>query len=97
MSRKVILVTGASGGLGLAASILFAKSGHKVYATVRSLDRADQLRKASDELDISILEQDVRSTESVSKSIAQVLQEVGHIDVLVCNAGKGFIRSIEQG
>lgn len=96
MNKKVILVTGASGGLGLAAAVLFAKTGHKVYATVRALDRADKLREASNGLDVSIIEQDVRNSESVSSSVAELLKKEGHIDVVVCNAGKGFIRTIEQ-
>lgn len=96
MNKKVVLVTGASGGLGLATSVLFAKTGHKVYATVRSMDRADKLREASDGLDIHIIEQDVGSSESVINSTTQLLEKEGRIDVLVCNAGKGFIRSIEQ-
>jgi len=96
MNKKVILVTGASGGLGLATAVLFAKAGHRVYATVRSLDRADKLRESSNGLDVSIIEQDVRNSESVSSSIAELLKREGHIDVVVCNAGKGFIRTIEQ-
>lgn len=96
MQKKVTLITGASGGLGLAATVALAKSGHKVYASVRTMERASKLLSASKGLDVSIIELDVNDNDSVSTAITEVLNKEGHIDILVCNAGKGFIRSIEQ-
>jgi NAD(P)-dependent dehydrogenase (short-subunit alcohol dehydrogenase family) len=93
-----VLITGCSSGIGLATALTFARSGHKVYATMRNLDRATALRQGvgAEKLPVSILQMDVDSDESVATTIAQVQSREGALDVLVNNAGIERTGSIEE-
>ena len=93
-----VLVTGCSSGIGLETALTFARSGHKVYATMRNLDRAAALRKRveKEKLPVAIVEMDVDSDGSVTTAIAKIQFQDGPIDVLVNNAGIERSGSIEQ-
>src|SRR5450432_706906 len=95
---KSVIITGANRGIGLDAAIAFAGAGYKVFATMRNPEKADALRKKIKEesLNISVSAMDVNSDESVSRSINSIIQENGHIDVLVNNAGIERHGSIEE-
>ena len=96
--RKRILVTGASGGLGLHLSLVLARRGHAVTATMRNLDKQEALKSAAEaeKLDIRILKLDVEDAGSIEACIGEMVQACGGIDVLVNNAGAGFVRTTEQ-
>lgn len=96
--KKVVLITGTSTGLGLKTSILLAKQGHQVYATMRNLDKKDQLLKeaADNEVEINLLRLDVQDTASIKKAVAAIIDKEGCLDVLINNAGAGFARNTEQ-
>jgi NAD(P)-dependent dehydrogenase (short-subunit alcohol dehydrogenase family) len=85
----VVLVTGCSTGIGLLTALTFAREGHRVFATVRSVAKADALRAAADDegLAVEIVELDVTDDESVERCVAEVLARASTIDVLVNNAG----------
>jgi NAD(P)-dependent dehydrogenase (short-subunit alcohol dehydrogenase family) len=92
--NKVIVVTGASSGFGALTARALARAGHVVYATMRATTSrnapqvAEAARYASEHrVDLRTVELDVLSTESVERGIATILAEVGHIDVMVHNAG----------
>jgi len=92
MAGKSVLITGASSGFGQLAALLFARSGAKVFATMRNLPRAeaDEMRKVAkaEQLDLTVLELDVLSDASVAKAVAEAEKLAGGgIDVLVNNAG----------
>ncbi len=93
-----VLITGCSSGIGLETALTFARSGHKVYATMRNLDRAATLHQRAEEekLPLAILQMDVDSDESVATTIAQVQSRDGVLDVLVNNAGIERMGSIEE-
>jgi NAD(P)-dependent dehydrogenase (short-subunit alcohol dehydrogenase family) len=93
-----VLITGCSSGIGLETALTFARSGHKVYATMRNLDRATTLRQRleAERLPGSILQMDVDSDESVATTIAQIQSRDGALDVLVNNAGIERLGSIEE-
>lgn len=93
-----VLVTGCSSGIGLETALTFARSGHKVYATMRNLDRATALRQRlqAEGLPGSILQMDVDSDDSVATTIAEVQSRDGALDVLVNNAGIERLGSIEE-
>lgn len=93
-----VLVTGCSSGIGLETALTFARSGHKVYATMRNLDRAGALRERAEKekLPVAILEMDVDSDGSVATTIAKIQFQDGPVDVLVNNAGIERTGSIEE-
>jgi len=85
----VVIVTGTSTGIGLATAITLARGGHTVYAGMRNLDRAVDLREATskENLPIKVVQIDVDNDASVENAFKEVLKEAGHIDALVNNAG----------
>ncbi len=93
-----VLITGTSTGIGLATALDLAKSGHKVYATMRNPARAPELgkRASAEGLPISILTMDVDNDRSVSDCFAAVFQQDAKIDVLVNNAGIERHGSVEE-
>ena len=67
---KTVLITGTSSGIGKAASLHLARKGYRVYATMRNLDKADEILKISKEekLNLEVLQLDVTEGESCEKS-----------------------------
>lgn len=88
----IVLVTGASSGIGYSSAIDLAKKGHKVYGAARRLDRMEPLR----EYGIVPVSLDVTSEESMQACVAGILEAEGRIDVLVNNAGYGYFGAIEN-
>jgi short-subunit dehydrogenase len=85
---KVIIITGASEGIGEAAARLLAHEGAKVALVARSTDK---LQKLAGELNGSFpYTADMRDTNAVKGMIAAVRDHYGRIDVLVNNAGRGL-------
>ena len=97
-SQKVVLITGATDGLGKAAAILLAERGYRVYAAGRSLEKREQLDQLAQtrNLPIKSLELDVTSDDSVRRGVNKILAEAGQIDVLVNNAGLGYMAVVEE-
>ncbi|GAA6209936.1 SDR family oxidoreductase [Cognatishimia sp. WU-CL00825] len=95
---KVILITGTSTGLGITMSVQAAQAGHKVYATMRNLEKRTALDTAAAQAGVSIdvLQLDVQDNSSVTDAVAHVIENEGRIDVLINNAGAGFVRTVEQ-
>ena len=94
MSKKIILVTGASSGFGRLCVEALARAGHTVYASMRdtkgrnapNVEAISQLAKEQG-IDLRTVELDVQSQDSVDKGVAQLIAESGRIDVLIHNAG----------
>jgi len=82
--KKVILITGASSGIGMASAIFFAKQGWYVAATMRN---RKSLNEFEDYPNIKTFELDVTSVDSVSIALEKVLKTFIKIDVLFNNAG----------
>lgn len=80
---KVILVTGASSGIGLSCAKALHAKGHTVYGSSRDLSRMEGVPFKPIELDVT-------SDESVNAAIDKILKTEGRIDVLVNNAGNGI-------
>jgi len=81
--KKVILVTGASSGLGLATATALVAAGHTVYGASRSISKAKDLT-------FKPLQMDVTDDASVNAAIATIIKAEGKIDVLINNAGNGI-------
>jgi 3-hydroxy acid dehydrogenase / malonic semialdehyde reductase len=81
LKEKIILITGASSGIGEACARLFASFGAKLILTARRRERIEAL---ASELSLCF---DVRQQEKVEESIAQLPPEWQSIDILINNAG----------
>lgn len=89
-SNKVILVTGASAGIGAAIATRLSKAGHTVFGTSRK-EGAEPPAAG-----VRMLAMDVRSEASVAQAVAQLLKDAGRIDALINNAGFGIAASVED-
>jgi NAD(P)-dependent dehydrogenase (short-subunit alcohol dehydrogenase family) len=87
----VSVVTGANSGIGRATAIHLAQQGHRVFGTVRSIERAAKAVAMAEEagVDVRLVELDVADDESVRRGFAEILDDAGPVDVLVNNAGVG--------
>lgn len=95
---KIVLVTGASSGLGIAVAVMAAKAGHRVIATMRNMAKRDALdaAAAAARVTLEVMVLDVQDTASVEACVAGAMAQYGQIDVLIANAGMGFVRTTEQ-
>ncbi len=95
---SVILITGASTGIGQSTALHLASKGHRVFAGVRSPATADELKAniAADELNVDIVQLDITDGDSVKRAVATVMDNAGRIDALVNNAGIGGGRAVEE-
>ena len=89
LHEKVILITGASSGMGKDMSLLFAKEGAKVVAVARRMNKLEELSKEADGLSGEIIpfEGDVSKNEDINAMIDFTMAKYARIDVLVNNAG----------
>ena len=86
---KVVLITGASSGIGKAIGEYLFHKGFTVYGTSRNPD------KITNSL-FPLLALDVRNAESIQHAIGQVISFSGRIDVVINNAGVGITGPIEE-
>jgi short-subunit dehydrogenase len=86
---KVVIVTGASSGIGLATAKEFAASGSKVVLAARSLPELKSLEKelTGQKLDVLAVATDVSREEECKNLIEKTIEKYGKIDILVNNAG----------
>jgi NAD(P)-dependent dehydrogenase (short-subunit alcohol dehydrogenase family) len=91
---STVLITGTSKGIGYEATLLMARAGHEVIATMRNPSACDLEKVATEEgLPVTVMPMDVDD----DKSVAEVFSEVGQsIDVLVNNAGIYSINAVED-
>jgi NAD(P)-dependent dehydrogenase (short-subunit alcohol dehydrogenase family) len=100
MSEKMrsVLITGGTDGLGRAAVLLFAERGYRVFAAGRSVGKRTELDRlaATKKLPIETVEMDVTDDNSVRQAVQTVLQKASTLDVLVNNAGVGYMAVVEE-
>lgn len=96
--KQVALVTGCSTGVGLHSAVRLAEQGYVVVATMRDPARQQPLLDTAEQAGVSVEVRalDVADPASIDTCVAAVLADHGRIDLLVNNAGAGFLGSIEQ-
>ena len=86
--KKIVLITGATAGIGEAIAKLLAKNDYKLIITGRRLERLEELRNSlAADTDIHILNFDIRNETEVENAINSLPAEWKEIDVLINNAG----------
>ncbi|MEQ8909433.1 MAG: SDR family oxidoreductase [Vicingaceae bacterium] len=89
MKNKVVLITGASSGIGKATALRFAKAGAKLVIVARSVEKLDQVAQEIEALGSKALavKADVSVEADCKNMVEKAIANFGHLDVLVCNAG----------
>ncbi len=97
---KVVIVTGASSGIGEATARQFGREGSKVVLAAR---RVDKLKALANEIggmgtgaDVLVVQADLSKLEDIQSLIQKTLEKFGRIDVLVNNAGFGRLDWLEK-
>ena len=92
MHSKVVLITGASSGIGCAAARLLAQNGFTVYAAARRIERM----KTLEDVCIRVMPLDVTDGQQCRSCIDKIVSENGRIDILFNNAGLGLYGPVEE-
>jgi uncharacterized protein len=100
IKRKVVIVTGASSGIGEATARQFGREGAKIVLAARRVDRLEALAKeitaSGTGAETLVVAADLSKLEDIQSMIDQTLKKFGRIDVLVNNAGFGRLDWLEN-
>ena len=98
MKKKVVLITGASSGMGKETAIFLSMNGYKVYAGTRNPDDTNELMReiSNKNLDIKIIKLDVTDAASINSATEQIREDSHTIDILINNAGYGLVSTVED-
>jgi short-subunit dehydrogenase len=93
-----VLITGASSGIGEAAAVQLGKAGGKVLLVARTKEKldevADNVQDHGGEAFVHTC--DLSDPDDVDRMANEVLEQHGHVDVLINNAGKSIRRSVDR-
>jgi NAD(P)-dependent dehydrogenase (short-subunit alcohol dehydrogenase family) len=94
---KIVLITGASSGIGKNSALRLAEAGAHVLLVARSADKLEETASEIAELGgmATIYQADVSDLEDCDRLIAEVLKNHGFVDILINNAGRSIRRSLE--
>jgi short-subunit dehydrogenase len=95
---KVIMITGASSGIGEAASLRIGKAGGKLLLVARTKEKLDEVaEQVQDVGGMGFVHTcDLSDPDDVERMAGEVLAQHGHVDILVNNAGKSIRRSVDR-
>jgi len=95
---QVVVITGASSGIGRSTAFEFAREGAKTVLVSRSLEKlervADEIRSFNP--NVLVVPADVSDADQIHRMVKKVLSELGRIDVLFNNAGSSYVGRIED-
>lgn len=98
-TRRTVLITGTSSGIGLATAVAAARAGWNVVATMRDPGKADALGKAAAAAGVAehvhVRRLDVTDARLVAAVVEDAVVEFGGLDAVVNNAGAGHVGTIE--
>lgn len=97
-SKRTVLVTGCSSGIGLATCHVLSRNNFMTYGTVRNLSKAKKIQDLinRENLSLKILRLDVNDNQSIKLAVKKILTDTGRIDVLINNAGYGMFGPVEE-
>jgi short-subunit dehydrogenase len=90
--KKVVLITGASAGMGKETAKYLAQNGYMVYGAARRVNKMADLKQFG----VQGIEMDITDDNSVKKAIDQIIKTEKRIDILINNAGFGSYGAIED-
>ncbi|SHN02656.1 SDR family oxidoreductase [Polaribacter sp. KT 15] len=98
LNNKVIIVTGASSGIGKATAIKLAKNGASVVLTSRSEDKLEEIKETIEKNNgkALVVTCDVTSKDDFSKLVEKTIQEFGTVNAIINNAGLMPLSYIEK-
>ncbi|HVA96151.1 MAG TPA: SDR family oxidoreductase [Candidatus Acidoferrales bacterium] len=91
---KVVIVTGASSGIGEATAKLFAQKGAKVVLAARSKNKLEKLAK--DLPNSLVVPTDMTNVKDIEALVQKTVKEFGRVDILINNAGRGYDAPVEE-
>ena len=92
LEKRVALVTGASSGIGKDFALRLLQEGYMVYGAARRVERMGEIVAAGG----AAIEMDVTNDATMTSAVDRILQDQGHIDVLINNAGYGQMGALED-
>ncbi|MEO0640262.1 MAG: SDR family oxidoreductase [Bacteroidota bacterium] len=95
LSEKVFIITGASSGIGASTAKLLAKNGAKIMLAARRVEKLQDLQKEIGEK-AAYHETDVTDYVQVQALVEATVQKFGKVDVLINNAGVGYLGPMEE-
>ena len=98
LSKQVVLITGASSGIGMAAATAFANKGCSLMLAARRVNRLNDVATACRALGVSceVMGVDIQNHQQVLHLVGRAIERFGRIDVLINNAGTGFSAPFHQ-
>src|SRR5262245_44067184 len=98
IAGKVIVVTGASSGIGRETALLLGKQRARLVLVARRKDHLEQIRREVEPAGARVLNLplDLTDRDAVHEMISRTNEEFGRIDVLINNAGFGFFGTVEK-
>jgi len=94
IKNKIIIVTGASEGIGLATAKYLSRNGATVVLAARSADKLKAVEKEL--LNSLVVPTDLRRPEDIIRLIDRTMAKFGRIDILINNAGQGIYGKLED-
>ena len=87
MQNKVVIITGASSGIGMALAKKYASEGWNLVLAARRIERLQELKNQLDTVEVLPVETDVTREEDCRELMGKAVERFGKIDVLINNAG----------
>ena len=89
---QVVLITGASSGMGKETALQLIKDGYTVYGAARRIEKMKELQEAGGHA----LQMDISMEEDIKKALRTIEENHGGVDILINNAGYGSYGSVEE-
>jgi short-subunit dehydrogenase len=100
IAGHVVVITGASSGIGAATAVALAREGVKLVLGARRLEKleavAAECRKVRENAEVEVVACDVSVRADVQRLVARAVEKFGRVDVMIANAGYGMLARIHE-